>query len=199
MADEKKEAATVAAPAKTNTLLLIIIAVLGTLLVAGAVGGFLLTRKGDSSAAAADEPEHEEEAEEEAPKPKKGDKNKDAKDKKDAKGKKDGAKAQAIYVSLEPPFVVNFEGGQGARFLQVTVDVMTRDAVVAQMVKDNNPLLRNDLLMLFAAQTQATVATREGKEALRKSALDTVRNVVKAEGGKPDAIEAVYFTTFVMQ
>src|SRR5690348_14897832 len=35
--------------------------------------------------------------------------------------------APPLYVALDPPFVVNFEGDQLVRFLQVTVQIMTRD------------------------------------------------------------------------
>ena len=117
----------------------------------------------------------------------------------DKKGKKDGAKGPAIYVSLEPPFVVNFEAGQAARFLQISVQLMTRDSATSQLLKDNEPLVRNDLLLLFANQTYETVSTAAGKEELRKHALDAVRAIVKQEGGKSDLLEAVYFTSFVMQ
>jgi flagellar FliL protein len=43
------------------------------------------------------------------------------------------------------------------------------------------------------------VATREGKERLRAEALKTVQRVVGSGGGKPERVEAVYFTSFVMQ
>src|ERR1700745_1103393 len=34
--------------------------------------------------------------------------------------------APALYLALDPPFVVNFEGDQSVRFLQITVQIMTR-------------------------------------------------------------------------
>ena len=37
-------------------------------------------------------------------------------------------KAPANYIALEPPFVANFDGTAGTRFLQITVQLMTRDA-----------------------------------------------------------------------
>jgi flagellar FliL protein len=103
------------------------------------------------------------------------------------------------YVALDPPFVVNFEAESAVRFLQVTVGVMTRDLTVEAMVKENDPRVRNDLLMILGGQTYATVATTEGKEALRQNCLDSVRAVVQEMGGDPAKIEALYFTSFVMQ
>ncbi len=37
------------------------------------------------------------------------------------------------------------------------------------------------------------------QEQLRERALESVRAVAKREGGDPQKIEAVYFTSFVMQ
>ena len=43
------------------------------------------------------------------------------------------------------------------------------------------------------------MSSREGKEKLRAAALEAIRKIVAAEGGKPEELEAVYFTSFVMQ
>jgi flagellar FliL protein len=121
-----------------------------------------------------------------------------------AHGKKAEVKAKEplappLYVALDPPFVVNFEGEQIVRFLQITVQVMTRDPATAELIKANDPVVRNDLLLLFANQKYDVVAARAGKEKLRSDALGAIRHVVEGGGGKPDHIEQVYFTSFVMQ
>jgi flagellar FliL protein len=123
----------------------------------------------------------------------------------DTHGKKqDAAKAKEplaapLYVALDPPFVVNFEGEQLVRFLQITVQVMTRDPATVEVLKANDPVVRNDLLMLFANQKYEVVAARAGKEKLRSDALTAIRHVVESSGGKADHVEQVYFTSFVMQ
>jgi flagellar FliL protein len=109
------------------------------------------------------------------------------------------AKSPAIYVALDPPFVVNFEAEQLVRFLQVTVQVMSRDPLTIDVIKANDPVVRNDLLLLLGNQNYATISSREGKEKLRLQSLDAVRKVVTGAGGKADQVEAVYFTSFVMQ
>ncbi len=101
--------------------------------------------------------------------------------------------------ALDPPFVVNFNGEQSARFLQVAVQVMTRDPATLELLKANDPVVRNDLLLLLGNQKVDVVSTREGKEHLRADALAAVRNIVAGAGGHPDHVEAVYFTSFVMQ
>jgi flagellar protein FliL len=113
--------------------------------------------------------------------------------------KKEAVVLPPIYVNLDPPFVVNFEAEAAVRFLQVTVSVMTREAHVEEILKKNDPRIRNDLLMLLGGQKYNTIATREGKEKLQADALEAVRAVVKSAGGEPEKIEALYFTAFVMQ
>jgi flagellar FliL protein len=103
------------------------------------------------------------------------------------------------YVALDPPFVVNFEAESAVRFLQVTAQIMTRDPETEKLVKENDPRLRNDLLLILGGQTYASVATTEGKEALRSKCLEATRTIVKEMGGEPAKIEALYFTSFVMQ
>lgn len=117
----------------------------------------------------------------------------------DAEGAAAAPPAEPIYVALDPPFVVNFEAGGQVRFLQVAAQAMTRDPAAAELVKRHDPMVRNALLLLLAGQRYETVATREGKEALRRQALDEVRAVVKAQGGDGAKIEDLYFTSFVMQ
>ena len=104
-----------------------------------------------------------------------------------------------LFLALDPPFVVNFDAEQAVRFLQVAVQVETRDPATIEMLKTNDPVVRNDLLLLFANQKYAQLSTREGKEALRGGALEAVRKVLATAGGHPERLEAVYFTSFVMQ
>jgi len=109
------------------------------------------------------------------------------------------AKSPPLYVPLDPPFVVNFEAEQLVRFLQVTVQVMSRDPATIDVIKANDPVIRNDLLLLLGNQQYQTISSRDGKEKLRQEALNVVRNAVSNAGGKPAFVEAVYFTSFVMQ
>lgn len=109
------------------------------------------------------------------------------------------AKLPAIYSKFDPPFVVNFQNKGVMRFLQVSIEVMTRDPATAELIKQHDPKLRNDLLMLLGGQTFETLSSREGKEELRTQALKAVAEVIAAEGGKAESVEQLYFTSFVMQ
>ncbi len=109
------------------------------------------------------------------------------------------AKGPPLYAALDPPFVVNFEADQTVRFLQVTVQVMSRDPATLELLKANDPVVRNDLLLLFANQKYTVISTSAGKEQLRAQSLDAVRKAIAGAGGRPESVEAIYFTSFVMQ
>ncbi len=104
---------------------------------------------------------------------------------------------EAIYYKIEPAFVVNFHS-KAARLLQVTVEVMARDPDYINALKKHTPIIKNNLLMLFAGQDPAALRNRAGKERLRAQALAEVQKVLKEQTGEP-GVEAVYFTSFVMQ
>jgi flagellar FliL protein len=76
---------------------------------------------------------------------------------------------------------------------------MTREMEIETLIKDNDPRVRNDLLMILSNQTYASVSSAEGKEALRQRCLEAVRTIVREMGGDPKKVEALYFTSFVMQ
>jgi len=104
-----------------------------------------------------------------------------------------------LYVALDPPFVSNFEGDQQVRFLQITAQIMTHDPKTVEALKAADPIIRNDLLLLFSNQKATDLATNDGKERLRAAALAAVRKVLAQNDGKPEKVDAVLFTTFVMQ
>lgn len=109
-----------------------------------------------------------------------------------------GARLPAVYQSIDPPFIINFEDQGVLRYLQIGLAVMTRDKGVVDAVTNNLPQIRNNLIMLFANQKLETLQTNEGKEKLRAQALEQIQAVLSREIGYA-GIEAVYFTIFVMQ
>lgn len=110
-----------------------------------------------------------------------------------------GPSTKLLFHTLEPSFVANFEGLQNFRFLQLQVQVSTRSQETVDLMESIDPVIRNDLLMLFSAQNAEALATREGKEKLRVDSLELVRKAVKNAGGNPGLVENVLFTSFVMQ
>jgi len=109
------------------------------------------------------------------------------------------ARTPAIYYKFDPAFVVNFGTEGNTRYLQITLEAMSRDPTVVEEIKNNEPAIRNDLVLLFSAQQYETLIAAQGKEKLRQATLEAVRKAISAEGAKGDAVEGVYFTSFVIQ
>jgi flagellar FliL protein len=107
-------------------------------------------------------------------------------------------KAPLNYVPMDPPFVVNFNADTDVRFLQITVEVGTRNPDAVDLVKEHRPAIRNALVMLFGNQDPDALNTREGKETLRSETLAEIQQVMKEETGDA-GVESVFFTSFVMQ
>ena len=103
-----------------------------------------------------------------------------------------------IYYKFDPAFVVNFQAQDQVRFLQVTVEVMSREEKVIAAVEQHTPVIRNNLILLFSSQDFTTISTRVGKERIRAQVLAEIQKVMKENIGRP-GVEAVYFSSFVMQ
>ncbi len=104
----------------------------------------------------------------------------------------------SLYVSLDPAFVVNLADPSGLRFLQLQIEVMSRDPKVPEQIRQHMPRIRNALLLLLGQQKIVDLGERAGKENLQAAVLDEIQKVLKEEAGAP-GVEAVYFTSFVMQ
>jgi len=105
---------------------------------------------------------------------------------------------QEQYLTLDPPFVVNFKDDQSMRFLQVGVSLMSHDAAALAAAKEADPVIRNALVLLFSSQDYSILSDAAGKQKLQAQALDAVRKIIEKRLGRP-GVEALYFTSFVMQ
>jgi flagellar FliL protein len=83
----------------------------------------------------------------------------------------EAARAEPIYFTLAENLVVNFRSPGGTRFLQVGIDLMTYDEEGVHRLQKHAPVLRSNLILLLSDQSQETLLSREGKEAVRAEAL----------------------------
>lgn len=116
----------------------------------------------------------------------------------------DEPKGPPIYLALDPPLVASIDDGESIRFVQITVEVMSRKESVLNAVVNHTPVIRNNLLMLLGRKTVPELASSDGKEQLRQEALTEVQSVLESMGPlKPDEpmgeLEDLYFTSFVVQ
>lgn len=114
--------------------------------------------------------------------------------------KKEGEQDNKIsYVSLFPALVGNYDSGDNKlRYYKADIALQVVGGKAADAVKRHDPLIRNQLVMLFAQQTEATLSTLEGKEQLRREALRQLRSLLTQETGQP-VIEDLLFNNLVIQ
>jgi flagellar FliL protein len=173
---EVAEAAPSAAPAKSKKKPILIGAIVGVLVLGGAGAGAMLLLGNSDETPAAGEHAVASEGNHEAAVPR-----------------------EAIYIDLEPAFVVNFQDTKGrTKFLKAGINVVTRDLPTSEALGKHMPAIRNGLVMLLSKQIFEDLLPQEGKEKLRGEVLAEVRNALTRE--LPAAtIEDVLFTSFVMQ
>ncbi|MFW5451102.1 MAG: flagellar basal body-associated protein FliL [Methylophagaceae bacterium] len=109
------------------------------------------------------------------------------------------AKAPAIYYTVETPFNINFskQSNNEVRFLQVKLKVMARDQLIIDAFKLHLPAIQHELLLLFYGQKYDDLNSA-GTKALQQAVLAKANQVLKAEQIE-DGLEAIYFTSFLMQ
>lgn len=108
--------------------------------------------------------------------------------------------ASAIYISMKPQFVVNYGGAGRLRYLKAEVAVRMQSSKAANSLRHHMPYIRNNMVMLFAGQTNESLSSQEGKEKLRQDALQEIRKVLKEEDGlEPEQVMEVFFNTLFIQ
>ncbi|WP_297808293.1 flagellar basal body-associated FliL family protein [uncultured Methylophaga sp.] len=111
------------------------------------------------------------------------------------------AKQAPIYYSIDDPFIVNFseQSDEQVRYMQVKMKVMARSQAVIDSVKVHLPAIQHELLMLLYSQKYDDLQTSEGSQVLQQACLETINRILKSETSLEDELEAVYFTSFIMQ
>jgi len=104
----------------------------------------------------------------------------------------------AIYIKMKPRFIVNYNLGTRQRFLQASIEIMTRSQPVIAAIELHNPMLRNTIVGVLAEQDFKQLRTPEGRSELIDILHEQLAAVLQAEAGV-EGIEAVLFTDFVMQ
>ena len=91
-----------------------------------------------------------------------------------------GKKQQpAIYYPMEPMFVVNLPEGGKAKLLQAGVQVMAREQATIDFVKHNDPMIRHNLLNLFASHSDAELSSRDGKKKLQQKVIKQLNEIIE--------------------
>ncbi|MEY4592767.1 MAG: hypothetical protein RIR18_1662 [Pseudomonadota bacterium] len=167
-----------AAPPKSKKMLFVIIGLVIVLLVVVAGAALLLLK----------------------PKPHDGEEEEVVEEKPKAKKKNEHALPPA-FIPLET-FVVNLSQDDGGQFLQIIMTLRVEDPHEENAIKVLLPQIRNNVLRLLSMQKAAEMQTLEGRDKLQELLKDEINNVIEPpkKGYPPDGpIQAVLFTSFIIQ
>ena len=99
-----------------------------------------------------------------------------------------------VYVDL----VGNYGSGPRLQYYKADIALQVADKDAATKVEHHEPLIRNQLIMLFAQQTDQSLGTVEAKESLRQEALKQVQQTLEQEEGKP-LVTDLLFNNLIVQ
>ncbi|HCS44789.1 MAG TPA: flagellar basal body-associated protein FliL [Pseudomonas sp.] len=113
---------------------------------------------------------------------------------------KEGEAAKVNYITLSPPFVGNYglDGTPKLRVYKADVALRVTGDEATSLVRANEPLIRNQLVALFAQQTTEAMNNVEAKEKLRQEALKQTQQIMNDETGKP-VVEDLLFNNLIIQ
>lgn len=113
---------------------------------------------------------------------------------------KEGSAPKVNYITLSPPFVGNYglDGTPKLKVYKADVALRVTGEEATKLVKANEPLIRNQLVALFAQQTTEAMNNVEAKEKLRQEALKQTQQIMNDETGQP-VVEDLLFNNLIIQ
>ena len=100
-----------------------------------------------------------------------------------------------VFMPLET-FTVNLQGGE--RYLQIDITLQVTDPAQIEEIKLQMPRVRSRLLALLSSKNAEDLASTESKNTLAREIMDQVNQPFTPKG-KPQKIDDVLFTSFVIQ
>ncbi len=113
-------------------------------------------------------------------------------------GEEEKAAPTTAYYNLTPALVGNFGSGPKLKYYKADIALRVTGSEAEEKVEHHEPLIRNQLVMLFAQQNEANMADEAAKEQLRQDALKQVQDVLTQEEGKP-IVEDLLFNNLIIQ
>ncbi len=104
-----------------------------------------------------------------------------------------------LYYNLTPALIGNLaDQGNRLKFFKADVSLRVTGTEAEEKLKQHEPLIRHQLVMLFSAQTSETINAPDGRENLRLEALKKVQDAINGEEGKP-IVEDLLFNNLIIQ
>lgn len=110
----------------------------------------------------------------------------------------EGNTPQVSYINMIPSLVGNYDpGSRRLKFYKADIALRASNEHKAT-IEMHEPLIRDQLILLFAQKTEEDFASLEGKEALRQDALLHVQQALQQEAGEP-LVDDLLFNNLVIQ
>lgn len=106
---------------------------------------------------------------------------------------------RAVYHNISPAFVSNFGlSEKKLSYVKAEVALKVENEELLEKVKQNEALVRHQIVMLLSAQTKEQMSSKAAQETIRVAALSRVKEALAEEIGKT-GVQDLLFTSFVIQ
>ncbi|MCY1530758.1 Flagellar basal body-associated protein FliL [compost metagenome] len=111
---------------------------------------------------------------------------------------KEGEAPKVAYIDLVPSLVGNYGSGPRLKYYKADISLRVSGAEAEEKVTRHEPLIRNQLVMLFSQQTDESLGSSDAKEKLRQEALKQVQQVLHSEEDQP-LVDDLLFNNLIVQ
>ncbi len=110
-----------------------------------------------------------------------------------------GAPGSVSYLDLKPAFIVNYGGTGRLRYLKTDIALRLGGGPAGQsQIRHHMPYVRHTIVMRLSRATEEELSSMEGKELLRQSILEEVRDMLIREEGE-HFVDDLLFNSFIVQ
>lgn len=104
------------------------------------------------------------------------------------------------YFGLEPDIVTNYlsSSSRSLGYVRVTIELMLEDVDYLEAAEHHSPLMRATVIDIFGSQPEEKVKSLTGREDIRLSCLERLREIMMKETGS-EMIKDVIFTKYLYQ
>ncbi|WP_289029479.1 flagellar basal body-associated protein FliL [uncultured Paraglaciecola sp.] len=110
------------------------------------------------------------------------------------------ARKTYAYFSLEPDIVTNFistnTSSRKLGYVRVSIELMLNDPEYLEAAEHHSPLLKAAVIEIFGRQSAEKVTALTGREDIRRTCLEKLRELMLEETGS-EMINEVIFTKYI--
>lgn len=107
--------------------------------------------------------------------------------------------ADYAYFGIEPEIVTNYLGNAASLgYVRMSIELLLEDVSYLEVAEHHAPLLRATIIEIVGRQQEERVKSLTGREDIRRTCLNEMRELLKKETGAP-IIKDVIFTKYLYE